>query len=138
MEATKMGHSQGLVTVDGLLPSFSSFASDLMFAGAYINSAMYFLVATMILVLVALLFVTFKYNTSHLFSSYSSAALLLHRSRGDRIRVATPCSTVPCYDYNSSCPSSPVHICHSSALDVQTADIWGRCDSQDTCLEERL
>ena len=27
MEATKMGHSQGLVTVDGLLPSFSSLAS---------------------------------------------------------------------------------------------------------------
>ena len=52
----------------------------LMFAGAYTNSAMYFPVATMILVLVALLFVTvqpFKYNTSHFTTINAFFVLLL-------------------------------------------------------------
>ena len=51
----------------------------LMFAAAYINSAMYFPVATMILVLVTLLFVTvqpFKYNTSH-FTTINAFFILL-------------------------------------------------------------
>ena len=52
----------------------------LLFAAAYTNSAMYFPVATMILVLVALLFVTvqpFKYNTSHFTTINAFFVLLL-------------------------------------------------------------
>ena len=51
----------------------------MMFAGAYTYSAMYFPIATMILVMVTLLFVTvqpFKYNTSH-FTTINAFFILL-------------------------------------------------------------
>ena len=79
MEATKMGHSQGLVTVGWFAFLFFLSRFCMMFAAGYTESDMYFPIATMILVMVALLFVNvqpFKENCSH-FTSINVCHVLL-------------------------------------------------------------
>ena len=121
----------------------------LMFASAYTNSAMYFPVATMILVLVALLFVVvqpFQYNTSH-FTTINAFFVLL-------LALLHSCCIVVAVSESEWQPLVPLFLAMTitvvvlpllyisaiilHSMDVQTADIWGRCDSQDTCLEEWL
>ena len=116
----------------------------MLLVGACLESLMYFHIGAMILAVVAILFIAvqpFKENASHqcfLCRTPRLVSHLFHRWYGKSIDEAVTDSTVLCLNDNISCPSSLVHICHRSTLDLQPTEVCDKCDSQVTCLEERL